>query len=255
MLVSKDFKDLTKEQLIEYINELRKQLNNEKYGLYFDRKVTPEDIVNECKTKIPILEREYELDINNGGLENIMIEGDNFQVLTALNLINDGNGIIDLIYIDPPYNTGQKDFIYNDSFVSKDDPYYHTTWLNFMEKRLVLARDILKETGVIFISIDEHEFAQLKLLCDSIFGESNFIENFIWIKNSTKNLSKTTSTNHEYVLSYAKNIEIIRDIELFRVAKPGIKEVFELLKKANNEGRSPDYAEKQLKNFIKKIKI
>ena len=252
--MSKDFKDLTKEQLIEYINELRKQLNNEKYGLYFDRKVTPEDIVNECKTKIPILEREYELDINNGGLENIMIEGDNFQVLTALNLINDGNGIIDLIYIDPPYNTGQKDFIYNDSFVSKDDPYYHTTWLNFMEKRLVLARDILKETGVIFISIDEHEFAQLKLLCDSIFGESNFIENFIWIKNSTKNLSKTTSTNHEYVLSYAKNIEIIRDIELFRVAKPGIKEVFELLKKANNEGRSPDYAEKQLKKFYKENK-
>lgn len=208
--MSKDFKELTKDQLIDYINELRKQLNNEKYGLYFDRKATPEFIVEECKTKIPILGRHSELDLINGGIEHIMIEGDNFQVLTSLNLINDGDGLIDVIYIDPPYNTGKKDFIYNDNFVTQDDPYYHTTWLNFMEKRLILARDILKDTGVILISIDEHEFAQLKLLCDSVFGEKNFVEMFVYDKKSApkgvppKNMVVSV---HEYILCYAKDNE------------------------------------------------
>lgn len=79
-----------------------------------------------------------------------------------------------MIYIDPPYNTGNKDFIYNDNYVDKEDSYRHSKWLSFMQKRLELAKNLLKDDGVIFISIDDNEFAQLKLLCDEIFGERNF---------------------------------------------------------------------------------
>jgi adenine-specific DNA-methyltransferase len=206
--VDKKLDSLTKEELINYIEELRKQLNNEKYGLYFDRKATPEDIVEECKVKIPILERESILDINQEGIDHILVEGDNFHVLSALNMVDSQTGLVDLIYIDPPYNTGNKDFVYKDRFMSKDDGYFHTTWLNFMEKRLILARNLLKESGAILISIDEHEFAQLKLLCDSVFGEKNFVEVFVYDKKSApkgvppKNM---VASVHEYILCYAKD--------------------------------------------------
>ena len=206
--MDKKLDSLTKEELINYIEELRKQLNNEKYGLYFDRKATPEDIVEECKVKIPILERESILDINHEGIDHILVEGDNFHVLSALNMVDSQTGLVDLIYIDPPYNTGNKDFVYKDRFMSKDDGYFHTTWLNFMEKRLILARNLLKESGAILISIDEHEFAQLKLLCDSVFGEKNFVEVFVYDKKSApkgvppKNM---VASVHEYILCYAKD--------------------------------------------------
>ena len=86
-----------------------------------------------------------------------------------------------MIYIDPPYNTGNKDFIYNDAYVDKEDSYRHSKWLSFMNKRLQLAKNLLKDDGVIFISIDDNEFAQLKLLCDSIFGENILIETLIFL--------------------------------------------------------------------------
>lgn len=249
--MSENFNNLSKEELIEYINNLRRQLNNEKYGLYFDRKATPEDVVEQCKVEIPLFLHDTKLDILNKGGENFLVEGDNFQALTALNLINKSDGLIDAIYIDPPYNTGKKDFIYNDKFLDADDGFKHTKWLNFMEKRLILARNILKEDGVIFISIDEHEFAQLKLLCDSIFGEQNFVENFIWIKNSTKNLSNTTSTNHEYVLSYAKNITEVSSKQLFRIAKPGFREVKQILKDSFETGLSENETQIKIRRFYK----
>ena len=123
-------------------------------------------------------------------------------------MVDSQTGLVDLIYIDPPYNTGNKDFVYKDRFMSKDDGYFHTTWLNFMEKRLILARNLLKESGAILISIDEHEFAQLKLLCDSVFGEKNFVEVFVYDKKSApkgvppKNM---VASVHEYILCYAKD--------------------------------------------------
>ena len=199
--------NLTKEQLIEYINGLRKQLNNEKYGLYFDRKVNPEDIIEFSKSEIPILKKEIEFSINRGSTNNLLIEGDNFQALTSLNLVSGTDGYIDIIYIDPPYNTGNKDFIYNDRFVDREDGYRHTKWLNFMEKRLRLSRDLLKEDGVIFISIDDNEVAQLKLLCDSIFGELNFIGVLPRVtKKSGKGHSGNIAKNHDYVLIYSKDL-------------------------------------------------
>ena len=111
-----------------------------------------------------------------------------------------------MIYIDPPYNTGNKDFKYNDDFVERDDVYRHSKWLAFMSKRLELAKTLLSEYGIIFVSIGEDEQANLKLLMDSVFGENNFIETFIWESIfRPSNLGKSVRRNSEYVLCYVRN--------------------------------------------------
>ena len=205
--MSENYNDYTKEQLEEIINELRRRLNNEKYGLYFDRKATPEEVVEQTKIEIPILKRNGTMDFIKGVQTHILIEGDNFHALSALNLINDQKGLVDVIYIDPPYNTGNQDFSYNDKFIDQEDGYRHTKWLNFMEKRLKLARELLTDNGVIFISIDDNEQAQLKLLCDSIFGERNRITTFIWEKTQHFGRQKINFySNSEYILCYAKKL-------------------------------------------------
>ena len=112
-----------------------------------------------------------------------------------------------MIYIDPPYNTGNKDFKYNDNFVDREDAYRHSKWLSFLHKRLLIAKRLLSEKGVIFISIDDNEQAQLKLLCDEIFDSNNFIDTIIWEKNDSPKMdSKLFSTKHDYILCYGKNI-------------------------------------------------
>lgn len=118
---------------------------------------------------------------------------------------------MDVIYIDPPYNTGNNDFKYNDCFVDKEDSYRHSKWLSFMSKRLKLAKNLLNDRGIIFISIDDNEFAQLKLLCDTIFHEDNFVIDVIW--NSRKSVSSDAivSLNHNHTLLYAKDIEALRN--------------------------------------------
>ena len=123
-----------------------------------------------------------------GGLNHILIEGDNLHALTALTFTHEGK--VDVIYIDPPYNTGNKDFKYNDTFVDKEDSYRHSKWLSFMDKRLRIAKRLLSDKGVIFISIDDNENAQLKLLCDEILGEKNLISDVIW--QSRKSVSNDT---------------------------------------------------------------
>lgn len=197
-----NFEEMSKEDLIEYIKNLNES-NNGKYGLIWDKEKEPEQVVVDCDKNIPVLEEVKEKEIDNGGEDNILIEGDNFHALSVLNYTHPES--IDVIYIDPPYNTGNKDFIYNDKYVDAEDGYRHSKWLNFMSKRLKLARNLLKEDGVIFISIDDNEQAQLKLLCDNIFGIKNFICNFVWQKNfAPKNDNKYISTSHEYILMYAK---------------------------------------------------
>lgn len=156
--------------------------------------------------------------------KNLYIEGDNLEVLRVLQ--NSYNNQIKMIYIDPPYNTGN-DFVYKDDFADNMANYkeitgqttksnaetqgrYHTNWLNMMYPRLKLARQLLKPDGVIFISIDDNEQANLKKLCDEIFGEDNFIANFIWKKkNVVQNDALFVSTDHEYLLCYTKNSYIL----------------------------------------------
>jgi adenine-specific DNA-methyltransferase len=137
-----------------------------------------------------------------------IIEGDNLPVLIAL--CERYSEAVDIIYIDPPYNTGNRDYKYNDHFSDKNDAYRHSKWLSFMHKRLILAQKLLKKTGIIFISIDDNEQAQLKLLCDEIFGETNFIQDLIWQnKYTVSNDAKFFSKQHDYILCYAKNAATI----------------------------------------------
>jgi len=200
------YKNLSKEELLKLVEKKDDDLKSKKYGLVWDAEREPEQVVLDCENNLPVLKRVKGKEIKtNDSEDNILIEGDNYHALTVLNYTHKEK--IDVIYIDPPYNTGNKDFIYNDRYVDKEDGFRHSKWLNFMEKRLSLAKDLLKDTGTIFISIDDNEMAQLKLLCDKIFGESNFIGQFVkQSKVGGGSDSKFIVKEHEYALVYAKNI-------------------------------------------------
>lgn len=211
-----NYNELSKEELLEILEKKDTELAR-KYGIFWDSEKIPEDVVTDCENNLPVLERVKEKEIkNNSPVEatsvsplgisdqptHILIEGDNYHALTVLNYTHKEK--IDVIYIDPPYNTGNKDFTYNDRYVDKEDGYRHSKWLNFMEKRLKLAKNLLTDKGVIFISIDDNEQAQLKLLCNEVFKEDNFIGQLI-IETATDNNPRQISTQHEYMLCYAKN--------------------------------------------------
>ena len=200
-----NFEELTKEELINYINNLNES-GNGKYGLVWDKEKEPEQIVVDCDKYIPVLSEVKSKNIDNKTEENILIEGDNFHSLSVLNYTHKES--IDVIYIDPPYNTGNKDFMYNDKFIDIEDGYRHSKWLNFMQKRLKLARNLLKEDGIIMISIDDNEYSQLKLLCDQIFGENNLLSSHhIQVRYGNKSLNEDNDWQPvmEFVLIYAKN--------------------------------------------------
>ena len=207
----------------ELIKELRR-IKETKYGLVWHRDLPEEKIdilinpdartpsemfPNEMTGKpFPVLK-----EVKNNAIEsdkneptNLLIEGDNYHSLAVLNFTH--QEVIDLIYIDPPYNTGNRDFTYNDKIVDIEDPFRHSKWLSFMERRLKLSKNLLKNTGLIFISIDDNEQAQLKMLCDEIFGENNFISQIVWHRKRGKdNSAKYLSRVHEYILVYAKNAQ------------------------------------------------
>jgi adenine-specific DNA-methyltransferase len=195
------------EKLKAEVERLKKALKKrKKYGLVWEEK--PEELVEMCKEKLPVLKevKNKEIITDKNKPVNLLIEGDNYHALSVLNYTHAGK--VDVIYIDPPYNTGNKDFIFNDQYVDREDTYRHSKWLSFMEKRLKLAKNLLKDTGVIFISIDDNEMTQLKLLCDDVFGETNFIANFIRKSGvAPRHDAKYISTQHDYILCYAKNIK------------------------------------------------
>ena len=202
-----DDKDLKIKKLEEEIERLKKELKTKKkYGLVWESK--KEEVVEMCKEKLPVLKevKEKEIITDKDKPVNLLIEGDNYHALSVLNYTHAGK--VDVIYIDPPYNTGNKDFIFNDHYVDREDAYRHSKWLSFMEKRLKLAKNLLKDDGVIFISIDDNEVAQLKLLMDQpdLFGETNNIGIFVWRKKVGAGAdSKLLFTQHEYILFYGRN--------------------------------------------------
>ena len=165
-------------------------------------------------------------------INHSLIEGDNLHALTVLNYTHANK--IDVIYIDPPYNTGNKDFKYNDTFkddyIDRENPFRHSTWLSFMNRRLRLAKNLLSDKGVIFISIDDNEQAQLKLLCEEIFGEVNFVGVLVWEKKKKGSFLNNSITNiKEYIFIYVKNqvafngltAQIISDEETYPCINPG----------------------------------
>lgn len=162
---------LTNDEKSALINMLN---HEKKYGLVWEDK--PEEVEERLRDELPVLREVKERAIvseSDDAPNHILIEGDNLEALTALSYTHAGK--IDVIYIDPPYNTGNKDFVYNDSFVDSEDSFRHSKWLSFMDRRLKLAKRLLSDKGVIFISIDDNEQAQLKLLCDEVFGEKMFL--------------------------------------------------------------------------------
>ena len=196
-----ELEGLTNDEKSELIKLLRSQ---KKYGLVWEDK--PEDAEQRMVNEQPVLVEVPERAILSDDAEapnHILIEGDNLEALTTLSYTHAGK--IDVIYIDPPYNTGNKDFIYNDSFVDKEDGYRHSKWLSFMNKRLKIAKNLLSDKGVIFISIDDNEQAPLKQLCDEIFGERNFVAKFDWRKKTGANDAKDIAVITESILLYSNS--------------------------------------------------
>lgn len=190
---------ITDEEKAELIRLLR---TNKKYGLVWEDK--PENVEEELKTKLPVVTEVKEPIISSSpqAPDHILIEGDNLEALTTLSYTHAGR--IDVIYIDPPYNTGNKDFVYNDQYVDSEDSYRHSKWLSFMDKRLKIARKLLSDKGVIFISIDDNEQAQLRLLCDWIFGYNKFVATIPWRKRTAKaDVPHSFSQDYEWVMMYA----------------------------------------------------
>lgn len=220
-----DYDNWSKDELVKEI----KRIKETTYGLVWHRDLPEEKIdilinpdartpsemfPNEMAGKpFPVLKevKTKAIDTDKNKPTNILIEGDNYHSLAVLNFTHEET--VDLIYIDPPYNTGKDDFIYTDKikseYVRSDDPFRHSKWISFMEKRLKLAKNLLRPEGSIFISIDDNEQAPLKLLCDEIFGPENFIGMFS-VENNPKGRknSKFISVTNEYCLIYAKNFEL-----------------------------------------------
>lgn len=214
--------NIHKQELIGKIHALEGLSNDEKsamiellkthkkYGLVWEDK--PEDVEERLREELPVLTEVKERAIiseDPNAPNHILIEGDNLEALTALTYTHAGK--IDVIYIDPPYNTGNKDFVYNDIFVDKEDSFRHSKWLSFMSKRLRIAKRLMSDTGVIFISIDDNEQSALKLLCDEIFGANNYQATFhIQVRYADKSLTeeKPFKPLMEYVHTYSKDASI-----------------------------------------------
>lgn len=198
-------KNISDEETLNSLSLIENELTKKKYGLIWEEH--EERVDKELETQIPTFEeiKDKKIVCNPEERFNFLLEGDNLHSLYLLEKTHKEK--IDIIYIDPPYNTGKEDFIYNDKIIDEMDGYKHSKWLSFMERRLKIAHNLLSDKGIIFISIDENEFSQLKLLCDDIFNENNrLITNHIQVRYDNK---QTHDLNFlpvmEYVLVYAKD--------------------------------------------------
>lgn len=186
------------------LGEIESELNAKKYGLVWEQHEEAVDVM--MRDAIPVFTEDTEREITAvpGGAYNFLLEGDNLHSLRLLEKTHKGR--IDVIYIDPPYNTGNKDFVYDDKYVDAVDGFRHSKWLSFIGERLRIAVNLLSEKGCILISINDLEYAQLKMLCDDVIGEDKYIGTLIWKSRQNKDNRNITgvSVDHEYVLAYAK---------------------------------------------------
>jgi adenine-specific DNA-methyltransferase len=206
-----DYSDWNKNDLIKEIKKLKKR---KKYGIVWDEERTKEIFEKESKDRFPILRDAQSKEIqNNDELTHILIEGDNYHALSVLNYTHKNS--IDVIYADPPYNTGSRSWKYNNDFVVKEDTFRHSKWLSYMEKRLRLAKNLLTVSGIIMITIDDYELHTLGLLMDDIFGENNKLGTICIVnKADGRSDDEFIATAHEYMLVYSKNSKKARINEL-----------------------------------------
>ena len=191
-----NYDDYSRDQLLRLIRERDRA---PRLGLVWERDEIDHDL--SVNNDFVALDWDEELSCGDGPKRNLIIEGDNFDALRTLRMTHAGR--VQCIYIDPPYNTGNRDFVYNDRFIEKDDNYRHTKWLEFMFRRLELAKELLSEDGVIFISIDDNEVFHLGLLMEQVFGEKNCLAKLIWQTDGNFDNQARFKVCHEYVLVYA----------------------------------------------------
>lgn len=185
------------------INQIEKELVSKRYGLVWEEHEEAVDVM--MRDNIPVFTetKEREICMMPGEDYNFLLEGDNLHSLHLLEKTHRGK--VDVIYIDPPYNTGGKDFVYNDTCIDRTDGYRHSKWLSFMYERLVIAKKLMSDIGLIFISIDDNEVAQLKLLCNEIFGEENFRGQIARGTGTPTGQGNAILSNEiDYILVYAK---------------------------------------------------
>lgn len=187
------YANLSKEQLLDEIKRLKKR---KKFGLVWEEK--PEDVAELCKSKLPVLVEASGKEVLDSpeGPTNVLIEGDNFHALSVLNYTHKGK--IDVIYIDPPFNTGARDWKYNNDYVDINDSYRHSKWLSMMSKRLQLAKNLLRPDGVLICAIDDNEFHHLGTLLEEIF-----IDHEIHCVTIVHNPRGIQGTNFSYTHEYA----------------------------------------------------
>ena len=202
--ISTEPQDENTAQLLTYIAEIEKDIKSKKYGLVFEEH--RESIDEIMENNVPVLQEDESLFINNGGQMNFLIEGDNLASLSLLEKTHKGK--IDLIYIDPPYNTGKNDFVYDDKYLDSSDLFSHSKWISFIKNRMTKAKKLLSKSGAIFISIDDHEQATLKLLCDEIFGENNFLA-CVCVKGNPRGRQSSSyfAQVHDSLLVYRRSEE------------------------------------------------
>ncbi|MGB2806774.1 MAG: site-specific DNA-methyltransferase [Sedimentisphaerales bacterium] len=197
----KDYHNWPKERLVHEVKQL---LKRKKFGLVWENK--QEEVAEQCKESLPVLKEDKKKKIisDKSGPVNILIEGDNYHALSVLNYTHKKK--IDVIYIDPPYNTGNKSWKYNNNYVEKEDRFRHSKWLSFMSKRLRIAKSLLEENGVVVVTIDDYEVFTLGMILDEIFGENNRIGVLVIESNPRgRTTNRFFATSHEYCLIYAKN--------------------------------------------------
>lgn len=233
------------------INEIENALNEKKYGLVWEKHEEAVDI--KMRTHIPVFTeyKDREITAAPGEPYNFLLEGDNLHSLRLLEKTHKGR--IDVIYIDPPYNRGENDFVYDDNYVDKDDTFKHSKWLSFMFERLTLARILLSKHGIIIINIDEHEQNNLSILMNQIFGEQNNLGEIIWNKGNPKGDAKAISTMHETIICYAKNKEEFQSLSGICIRKkPNAESIIKKAKSLYKKiGKSliPDDVKKAIKPF------
>lgn len=189
-------------QLLTYISDIEKDIKGKKYGLVFEEH--RESIDEVLENNLPVLTEDADLFINNGGQMNFLIEGDNLASLKLLEKTHKCK--IDIIYIDPPYNTGAKDWKYNNDYVDENDTFRHSKWASMMCARLSIAKNLLTDNGILVCAIDHNELYQIGMILDSLFGEDNRIGICAVVhKPEGRNQEKFFGTSHEYALYYAKN--------------------------------------------------
>lgn len=237
------------------LGEIEKELKAKKYGLVWEEHEEAVDVM--MQTHIPVFTEAADMDVNGNTSTdkyNFLLEGDNLHSLRLLEKTHRGK--IDVIYIDPPYNTGGKDFVYDDKYVVAEDTFRHSKWVSFMHKRLLIAQKLLSERGVVFISIDDNELYQLKMLCDDVFGADNFVANLVWAAGR-KNDSKYISISHEYMLCYAKSIIYLKENGIvWKERKQGIEDIYKEAEKLKKQyGTDYEAMSAALKEWYKTLPV